>query len=382
MFNRILVPLDGSPLAERVIPHARHFARTFGGSITLLQVLDPAPYSENASAVEPLNWQIRKTEADLYLKGVAARLREQGIQAEHVVREGRASDNIVDFAHSENIDLLVLSTHGSSGLSRWNINAISMKVMEKAYLPVLLVRAYQIPGKGDSQAVSTGASGEAAAGSAAPGTESRSSAGSAGAADSTPGNIPTQNQRAAAGAPAPAAAIPATGMEGEVAYHRILLPIDSSRRAECALPAAIGLAKGENTSLLLAAVIEPPILPIPGPYPADLQQLSEQFMKASREIVQNYVNEMKSRLPFEAETRVVENDSVPAAIHDLVEKENIDLVILCAHGKTGHINWPYGSVARNYIEHGTQPVLVIQDVRHEQVRPTAAEIAAEKYGRR
>ncbi len=383
MFNRILVPLDGSPLAERAIPHARHFARIFGGSIMLLQVLDPAPFHENASAVEPLNWQIRKTEADLYLKGVTARLREQGIQAEPVLREGRASDNIVDFARNENIDLLVLSTHGASGLSRWNISAITAKVIEKVYLPVLLVRAYQIPGNDAGEAVSTGSS-EAKAGDSAPGAGARSSAGSpgAGAPDSAPGTAPAQNQRMPAAAPAPATMIPATGMDGEVQYHHILLAIDSSRRAECALPAAIGLAQGGNSTLFLAAVIEPPALPIPAPYPADLQQLSEQFMKASREIVQNYVNEIKARVPLEVETRVVENDSVPAAIHDLVDKETIDLVVLCAHGKTGLINWPYGSVARNYIEHGTQPVLVIQDVRREQVRPTAVEIAAEKYGRR
>src|SRR5512146_2584844 len=105
MFNRILVPLDGSPLAERAISHAGHFARIFGGSIILLQVLDPTPRHENATPIEPLNWQIRKTEADLYLKEIAARLRSQGITAEHVLREGRTPENIVDFAQNENIDL-------------------------------------------------------------------------------------------------------------------------------------------------------------------------------------------------------------------------------------------------------------------------------------
>ena len=63
-------------------------------------------------------------------------------------------------------------------------------------------------------------------------------------------------------------------------------------------------------------------------------------------------------------------------------EENIDLVVLCAHGHTGQSTWPYGSVARNYMEHGIKPVLVIQDVSRSQVRPTAAEIAAEKSGRR
>src|SRR5512139_875608 len=115
MFNRILVPLDGSPLAERAIPHAVHISRIFGGNIILLQVLDPTPYRENITSVEPLNWQIRKTETDLYLKGIAERIRAQGVPAEHAVREGRPPENIVDFAHNENSELIVLTTHGAGG---------------------------------------------------------------------------------------------------------------------------------------------------------------------------------------------------------------------------------------------------------------------------
>ena len=76
MFNRILVPLDGSTLAERAIPHAEQFARIFGASIILLQVLEPTSYHENPKAVDPLSWQIRKAEADVYMQGIAARTRE------------------------------------------------------------------------------------------------------------------------------------------------------------------------------------------------------------------------------------------------------------------------------------------------------------------
>ena len=76
MFNRILVPLDGSSLAEGAIPHAELFARIFGAKIFLLQVLEPTSYHENPKAVDPLNWQIRKAEADLYMQGIASRVRE------------------------------------------------------------------------------------------------------------------------------------------------------------------------------------------------------------------------------------------------------------------------------------------------------------------
>lgn len=359
MFNRILIPLDGSALAERAIPHAEQFARIFGSSITLLQVLDPTSYNENPNPVDPLNWQIRKAEADLYMNGIATRLREnlrsdvlsshaqsdvavvgeKEIRVEYALREGKTAENIVNFAHSENIDLLVISTHGSGGLSRWNISSVTEKVVNLVYLPVLIVRAYH----------------------------------------------------------------QLNPEEARIHYRRILLPIDSSRRAECALPVGIALAHGKildgpesetssrepqqdsplQTKLLLAAVIKPPELPIPEPHPAEITQLSEQLIHISRYAVNNYLNELKERLPVDCETCVLENSSISAAIQDLAnQEEDIDLVVLCAHGYTGQSTWPYGSVARNYMEHGSKPVLIIQDVLRSQVRPTAAEIACEKSGRR
>jgi nucleotide-binding universal stress UspA family protein len=362
MFNRILVPLDGSSLAERAIPHAEQFARIFGSSIILLQVLDPTTFHENPNPVDPLSWQIRKAEADIYMHGIATRVREdlfgnaldskhpqsrekdEGIdRVTYSIQEGRTAENIVNYAHAENIDLLVISTHGSGGLSRWNISSVTQKVINLIYLPVLIIRAYNQPEIEDAR----------------------------------------------------------------VRYRRILLPIDSSRRAECSLSAGIALAEGEmamgleseannlpgnpstidpssiQTKLILSAVIKPPEIPIPEPYPVDIENLSEQLMQVSRLAVSSYLNEMKERMPVECETYVVENASVSSAIQELASRENnVDLVVLCAHGYTGQPTWPYGSVARNYMEHGTKPVLIIQDVLRSQVQPTVAEIAAEKSGGR
>ncbi len=64
MFKRILVPLDGSSYAERALSHAEEFARIFDASITLLRVLEPSPQHDKPLPVDPLNWQIRKTEAE------------------------------------------------------------------------------------------------------------------------------------------------------------------------------------------------------------------------------------------------------------------------------------------------------------------------------
>jgi nucleotide-binding universal stress UspA family protein len=342
MFTRLLVPLDGSPLAEEAIPHAELFAHIFGANIILLQVLEPASFHENTEAVDPLKWEIRKAEADMYLHGIASRVREnlgekplpgedeKKSRVDYALREGKTAENIVDFAHAENIDLLVISTHGSSGLSRWNISSITQKVISQVYLSVLLVRAYD---------------------------RSRAD-------------------------------------ERLSRYRRILLPIDSSRRAECALPAGIQLARsemptsnkpgeaGDKTRLILAAVIRPPEVPIPEPAPVEISQLTDQLLQVSRQAVKKYFDEMKERMPVECDTRVVESAGVASAIQELADQEDIDMVVLCAHGYSGKVHRPYGTVARNYIEHGTKPVLVIQDVPLSQVRPTAAELAAEKSGRR
>ena len=342
MFTRILVPLDGSPLAEGVIPHAELFARIFGSSIHLLRVLEPISYHENPAAVDPLRWQIHKAEADAYMQGIVNRVRknlgdrpimgedEKKSRVNYSIMEGKAAENIVDYAHTENIELLVISTHGSSGLSRWNISSITQKVINLIYLPVLIVRAY----------------------------------------DRT---ILDENL---------------------IRYRRILLPIDSSRRAECSLSAGIELARGEmstestskaagdKSTLFLAAVIRPPELPIPEPFPIEISQLTEKLLGLSRQAVERYLYEMKERLPVECDTCVVESTSVPSAIQELAEQEDVDIVILCAHGYSGQVNWPYGTVTRNYIEHGTKPLLIVQDVPLSQVRPTAAEVAAEKSGRR
>ncbi|MHB1355169.1 MAG: universal stress protein [Anaerolineae bacterium] len=341
MFSRILVPLDGSALAERTIPHAEQFARLFGADIILLQVLEPTSYHENPIAVDPLSWQIRKAEAEIYMQGIVARIRENlgepppNAAEEHkdrvtyAIREGKISENIVDFAHAEKIDLLVISTHGSGGLSRWGMSSVAQKVTNLIYLNVLLVRAF----------------------------------------------CQSEDDRS-------------------VYYRRILLPIDNSRRAELSLSAGIALSQGEvsqrtaslaetteNPKLVLAAVIKPPDIPIPKPYPAEIDGLSEQLMRVSRNAVKTYLDMIQERLPVESEACVVESDNVTAAIQELADKEGIDLIVLSAHGYSGQLT-PYGAVTRSYMEYGTKSVLIIQDVPLSEAKPTAAGIAAEECGRR
>jgi nucleotide-binding universal stress UspA family protein len=173
-----------------------------------------------------------------------------------------------------------------------------------------------------------------------------------------------------------------------------MLPIDGSRRAEWAMSIGTELAKwnislndqpinpDEKPRILLLTVIRPPEFPIPEPIPLEISQLSEQLVKISYDVVNKYLTELKGRLPVECETRIVVNTSIVSAIHDQAEQENIDLVVFCAHGHSVEFNYPYGSITRNYLDYGSKSVLIIQDTPLSQVKPSLAQIAAEKSGRR
>lgn len=356
MFKRILVPLDGSSYAEKAIPHAEEFARIFGATIVLLRVLEPSPQHDKPLPVDPLNWQIRKSEAEQYLNSIS-----QGIQnrlnkiiahdkdttpernfVEYTLREGKPAENIVNFAHENNIDLVVLCTHGWGGLSRWNISSVTQKVINLIYLPVLMVRAYEQHSQENAK----------------------------------------------------------------IYYQRILFPFDNSRRAECVLSIAMKLANASYSSMptnlvgeiplrqddkktditqptfILATIIKKPELPIQEPFSPETKKVLEELMNLSHQSAHTYLENIKQQFSANCETRILENSNVVAALSEIIKEEKIDLVVLCAHGNTGNSDCPYGSISRSLQEDGTTPVLVIQDVPRSQVVPTAAEIAAEKTGRR
>jgi nucleotide-binding universal stress UspA family protein len=203
------------------------------------------------------------------------------------------------------------------------------------------------------------------------------------------------------------------GTSDQIHYENILLPIDSSRRAECALSAGILLAQGETLTkhankvkaaspaadfpshgiplangidleprVFLTSVICPPQIPIPAPYPVEIHLLSDQLLQVSRDAVLAYLAETKHRLPVESELRVVESSNISSAIQELAEQENIDLIVMSAHGYSGQFDRPYGNVTRNTIERGTKSTLVIQDIPRSQVQLTDAAVAAGKSGRR
>lgn len=146
MYRKILAPLDGSPLAEVALPHAISLAQQFDAELLLLRIfgLPPQLYSalELASTAEA-EVLASRSEAESYLQTAAFRLRKEGLRVTTLVDSGPIAETIVDLAQVEGVDVIVMSTHGRSGLGRWVYGSVADRVLRSAHVPILLIRAQQ-----------------------------------------------------------------------------------------------------------------------------------------------------------------------------------------------------------------------------------------------
>ncbi len=149
--TRMLIPLDGSALAERVLEPALTAAAALNASVTLLRVVEPIPLPEPAPPETPsaapankTEWlQQAETQAQSYLEQVARRYHHFEPAVEQVVIRGAAADQILSFAQQHNIDLIAMSTHGHSGLRRWLYGSITARIMHGYEGQMLIVRPPQ-----------------------------------------------------------------------------------------------------------------------------------------------------------------------------------------------------------------------------------------------
>ncbi len=141
MFQHILVPLDGSVRAEQAIPIAARAARASQGTMTLLRVLSSAellPYI--FAALEPSTYSADIETASAYLQAVAQGPDLTDITVRTEVHTGLAASTILDRARANNADLIVMTSHGHSGLVRWALGSVASKVARQSEAPVLVIR--------------------------------------------------------------------------------------------------------------------------------------------------------------------------------------------------------------------------------------------------
>jgi nucleotide-binding universal stress UspA family protein len=143
MYKRALVPLDGSSVAEAIIPFILDIAGPLDMEVVLLRVVEPiAPMViEGSRHVEVEDIEARRTDAEEYLAPVAVELRNKGVRVESRVRRGNTAEEIVAAARETGADLIAMSTHGRGGLGRLMFGSVAQAVLGHVDMPVLLMRA-------------------------------------------------------------------------------------------------------------------------------------------------------------------------------------------------------------------------------------------------
>ncbi len=147
MYKRILVPLDGSGLAEKALSHAKTMATACGPSeLDLMFVVEPLGKSVvEAYADEDKEYfsqSDKKAQAwgNNYLKKVSQSLKKDSITSKTFVLVGKPADTILDFAAENSIDLIIMSSHGRSGFNRWAFGSVAEKVLKTSKSPVLIFK--------------------------------------------------------------------------------------------------------------------------------------------------------------------------------------------------------------------------------------------------
>jgi nucleotide-binding universal stress UspA family protein len=310
VFHRILVPLDGSRLAEAILPDVEELAAQQGAELVLLRIAlahalaGDALVEAQVQAVE---------EAGGYLAEVEQRLAARGIRVSSAVRYGRAAEEILDHARTSGIDLIAMSTHGRSGIERVLLGSVAERVLREAPVPVLLRRA------------------------------------------AGPAPVPTgADMRPAQGPIRPQPATPA----GQAIRH-ILCPVDFSRTADAALSRAGMLARRFGAELTVLHVVYDPLdvacLHIPHP---PLEQLREEMIKEAERTLQGRVRRTLRLVP-RARTAVVVGPPFQEIVR-YARDHQVDLIVMGTQGLTGLDHLIMGSTAARVIRTAPCPVLSIR----------------------
>jgi nucleotide-binding universal stress UspA family protein len=133
------VPLDGSELAEQALPYIEHLARSGSAEVTLLYV---EPSQEVATLWRKPGVSLRsasRKDMEVYLNSIRSGLASTGIKAQTKIRMGHPAEQITDEAREESVDLIVMSSHGRTGLARWALGSVADQVLRASLVPVLVI---------------------------------------------------------------------------------------------------------------------------------------------------------------------------------------------------------------------------------------------------
>jgi nucleotide-binding universal stress UspA family protein len=305
MYKRVLLPLDGSELAEIVFAYAREIAAKLGLDLILLHVVDPherdlvplhGAYVERAAEV------LRRESEELQKKeGILPK--GERVTARGELAVGHPGEEILNCALTHDVDLILLATHGRSGIKRWALGSIADKVLRVSKIPVCLVRA-----------------------------EVREEI-----------------------------------IHDKWPRTTMLVPLDGSELAESVIPHVEALAKQwgpEEVDVVLLRVCEPVVVPSDYPPTAGLtwKEHEEHEISRPKTECEGYLAGVQKRLESAGlGARSVVLQGKPAdEITDYCRKNPVNLVVMCTHGRSGISRWAYGSVADRVLLGICSPIFLIR----------------------
>ncbi len=311
MYEKILVPLDGSDLAEVVLPYAEELTEMSVSEVTLFQVVVRGNYIYPGGAggavipytdeeMEPL-----KVNTVRYLEKIASRFKDKGIATRSEVRIGAAADEIIDYADKEDIGLIVMATHGRSGIGRWTLGSVANKVVRATKRPVALIRAKS----GHSE------------------------------------------------------------MREKGILNKVLVPLDGSKESEAVIPYIEELARQLKTEVVLVQVLANSYDTITTEEYGSIIY-SEKQMESDRASAKVYLDKVVAQLkqkdvPAKSDVRF---GSAAEEIIKLASEMYADVVAMSTHGRRGLTRWAFGSVTDKVLRGGSVPVLMVR-VKKETTEP-------------
>jgi nucleotide-binding universal stress UspA family protein len=307
MYNRILVTLDTSKLAEIALPYAAELAPKLGAEVILLHVrtsADAPPENIDHKAymdkiANELERKIKRSPA--FKKGEKIKVKPELFGRPTLLANPAAE--ILDYAEKENVHLIIMGTHGRSGIGRWTLGSVANKVARRASCSLLLIRA----------------------GTAAP---------------------------------------------GKVSLEKILVPLDGSRASEAVLPYVETLASKFKSRVSLLNVVEPlyyiyPYAENMGYYgSAGVVKVpyNEEEMKPAKAVAEKYIKDINDKLSSQGvkTSYYIRTGSPGEEIINAEEEMHPDMVAMSTHGHSGFGRWDHGSIADKVLHAGTTPLLLVR----------------------
>jgi nucleotide-binding universal stress UspA family protein len=298
MYSKIVVPLDGSRIAENALPYARALACGLKVPVDLLCAIDLTEMERNVSAAAGLFLDTLAEDETRrrgeYLSQIAKSFSGAPVQCK--IAKGDAASVIIDSAAAEKNTLLCMATHGRSGLNRWLLGSVAEKVVRGGSAPLLLIRA--------SEAAQT---------------------------------------------------------EGEKKIGAVIVPLDGSSLAEQVLAPVTDLAKKLDLEVILFRAYSIPygFYDAGASYAVDLERLSadveaevQQYLEEKRDVLAKAGLEKVSYASKEGHSA---DEIIKFGLRNPDK-----LIAMCSHGRSGVKRWVLGSVAETVMRHSTAPVLIVR----------------------